>query len=108
MQINGTQYRSLWFEDDCLCMIDQNKLPFEFAIVRLETYQEVAEAIRQMTVRGAPAIGAAGAYGLALAARVAPEAGFRSYIREAKELLTSTRPTAIVFPMLWRQSMTKC
>lgn len=95
MQINGTQYRSLWFEDDCLCMIDQNKLPFEFAIVRLETYQEVAEAIRHMTVRGAPAIGAAGAYGLALAARVAPEAGFRSYIREAKELLTSSRPTAI-------------
>ena len=95
MQINGTQYRSLWFEDDCLCMIDQNKLPFEFSIVRLETYQQVAEAIRQMTVRGAPAIGAAGAYGLALAAREAPEASFRSFIREARDLLASTRPTAI-------------
>lgn len=95
MQINGTQYRSLWFEDDCLCMIDQNKLPFEFSIVRLESYQQVAEAIRQMTVRGAPAIGAAGAYGLALAAREAPEASFRSYIREARDLLASTRPTAI-------------
>ena len=95
MQINGTQYRSLWFEDDCLCMIDQNKLPFEFSIVRLESYQQVAEVIRQMTVRGAPAIGAAGAYGLALAAREAPEASFRSYIREARDLLASTRPTAI-------------
>lgn len=95
MQINGTQYRSLWFEDDCLCMIDQNKLPFEFSIVRLESYQQVAEAIRQMTVRGAPAIGAAAAYGLALAAREAPEASFRSYIREARDLLASTRPTAI-------------
>ncbi len=95
MQINGTQYRSLWFEDDCLCMIDQNKLPFEFSIVRLESYQQVAEAIRQMTVRGAPAIGAAGAYGLALAAREAPEASFRSFIREARDLLASTRPTAI-------------
>ena len=95
MQINGTQYRSLWFEDDCLCMIDQNKLPFEFSIVRLESYQQVAEAIRQMTVRGAPAIGAAGAYGLALAARDAPEASFRSFIREARDLLASTRPTAI-------------
>ncbi|HOH46627.1 MAG TPA: S-methyl-5-thioribose-1-phosphate isomerase [Candidatus Cloacimonadota bacterium] len=95
MLINGTQYRSVWWEDDCLCMIDQNKLPFEFSIVRLETYQQVAEAIRHMTVRGAPAIGAAGAYGLAMAARVAPDGSFRSFIREAKEFLASTRPTAI-------------
>jgi len=49
-------------------MIDQRILPKEFKIVELKTINEVAEAIKNMVVRGAPAIGATGAYGIALAA----------------------------------------
>jgi hypothetical protein len=85
----------VWWEDGHLLMIDQNKLPFEFAIAKYGNYMEVATAIREMTVRGAPAIGAAGAYGMALAAQSAPDARFRAYMRAARDELISTRPTAI-------------
>ena len=95
MQINGKEYRSVYLEDQRLKMIDQNKLPHEFVIAEYENYPQVAKAIREMTVRGAPAIGAAGAYGLALAAQNAPEERFRSYLRSAREELIATRPTAI-------------
>jgi len=95
MKINGIDHRSVWWEHGHLLMIDQNKLPFEFAIAKYGNYMEVATAIREMTVRGAPAIGAAGAYGMALAAQSAPDARFRAYMRAAREELISTRPTAI-------------
>lgn len=95
MQINGTEYRSVWFEQGRLKMIDQNLLPFEFGIKEFSSYMEVAAAIREMTVRGAPAIGAAGAYGIALAALCSPDEKFRTYLRNAREELLSTRPTAI-------------
>lgn len=95
MKINDIDYRSVWWEHGHLMMIDQNKLPFEFAIARFSNYLEVATAIREMTVRGAPAIGAAGAYAMALAAINAPDDKFRSYLRSAREHLISTRPTAI-------------
>jgi len=95
MKINGIDHRSVWWEHAHLMMIDQNKLPFEFAIARFGNYMEVATAIREMTVRGAPAIGAAGAYAMALAAQSAPDAKFRSYLRGARDELISTRPTAI-------------
>ncbi|HOH97828.1 MAG TPA: S-methyl-5-thioribose-1-phosphate isomerase [Candidatus Cloacimonadota bacterium] len=95
MQINNNEYRSVWFEHGRLKMIDQNKLPEEFAIAEYSNYLEVAAAIREMTVRGAPAIGAAGAYGMALAALAAPDEKFRGYLRSAREELFSTRPTAV-------------
>lgn len=95
MKINGIDHRSVWWEHGHLMMIDQNKLPFELAFARFGNYMEVATAIREMTVRGAPAIGAAGAYGMALAAQSAPDAKFRSYLRAARDELISTRPTAI-------------
>ncbi len=95
MRIYGKEYRSVWFEYDRVKMIDQNKLPLAFAIVEYAEYNQVADAIRNMTVRGAPAIGAAGAYAMALAALQAPEGGFRAYLRTAKDMLLSTRPTAI-------------
>lgn len=94
MKINGMDYRSVWWEHGHVLMIDQNKLPFEFSIVRFGDYQQLAAAISQMTVRGAPAIGAAGAYGMALAAQSAPEERFRAYLRSAREELIGTRPTA--------------
>lgn len=95
MLINGNEYRSVWFDDDRVFMINQNLLPFKFEIVSFETFEAVAEAIRNMTVRGAPAIGAAAAFAMALAAQSAPENKFRNYLRAASELLARTRPTAI-------------
>lgn len=95
MQINGKDYRSVWYEHHRVKMIDQNKLPLEFKISEYSNYLEVATAIREMTVRGAPAIGAAGAYAMALAAQNAPENKFRAYLRSAREELIATRPTAI-------------
>lgn len=95
MQINGKDYRSVWFEHHRVKMIDQNKLPHEFKIAEYSNYLEVAGAIREMTVRGAPAIGAAAAYALALAAQNAPDEKFRAYLRAARDELIATRPTAI-------------
>lgn len=95
MQINGKDYRSVWFEHQRVKMIDQNKLPHEFKIAEYCNYLEVANAIREMTVRGAPAIGAAAAYALALAAQNAPDNKFRAYLRTARDELIATRPTAI-------------
>ncbi len=95
MIINGAEYRSLWWEYGKVKMIDQNLLPFEFVIIELATHCDVANTIRGMNVRGAPAIGAAGAYGMALAAQNAPDDRFRARLREARDLLNSTRPTAV-------------
>ncbi len=95
MQINGQEYRSVWFEDGRLKLIDQNKIPFEFGIKEYGNYLEVVQAIKDMTVRGAPAIGAAGAFGLALAALNTPEKKFRSYLRSARDELILSRPTAV-------------
>jgi len=95
MLINGKEYRSVWLEGTTLRMIDQNRLPFKFEVVDFTDHVQVAAAIRDMTVRGAPAIGAAGAYGLALAAQTAPEDRFRTSLRAARDLLISSRPTAV-------------
>jgi len=67
MKVNGKEYRSLWFEDGKLLMIDQRKLPFEFSIFEAKNVDDVVFAIKEMVVRGAPAIGCAAAYGVALA-----------------------------------------
>ncbi|MDD2227999.1 MAG: S-methyl-5-thioribose-1-phosphate isomerase [Candidatus Cloacimonetes bacterium] len=95
MQINGQEYRSVWYEYHRVKMIDQNKLPHVFTIAEYSNYLEVAAAIREMTVRGAPAIGAAGAYAMALAALNAPDEKFRAYLRSARAEIIDTRPTAI-------------
>ncbi|MDY6915035.1 MAG: S-methyl-5-thioribose-1-phosphate isomerase [Candidatus Cloacimonadota bacterium] len=94
MQIEGLQYRTVWWQDNAINIIDQAKLPFRFKILQLTTVEQVAQAIVQMQVRGAPAIGATGGFGLALAAQLAPEKVFSQFILNAKEKLVSTRPTA--------------
>ncbi|HEX8854992.1 MAG TPA: S-methyl-5-thioribose-1-phosphate isomerase [Thermoleophilaceae bacterium] len=76
---------------DALELIDQTRLPTEEVWLRCERPEEVADAIRRLAVRGAPAIGVAAAYGLALGARDgAPER-----VDEVHELLAATRPTAV-------------
>ena len=79
-------------------LIDQRLLPAEVRWLELETAEEVARAIREMAIRGAPAIGAAAAFGLALAARrsrSASRAGLLNDLRAAAETLRAARPTAV-------------
>lgn len=90
--------RTVEWKDEKLCLIDQRVLPGEFRILPLETPQEVARAIRDMAVRGAPAIGAAAAFGLALAARNSRAHGRADLLRDLEEaaaLLRAARPTAV-------------
>jgi len=61
--------RTIEMIDGAVKMIDQRKLPRQFEIVECRDYRALADAIKDMTIRGAPAIGAAAAFGLALAAR---------------------------------------
>ena len=58
--------RTVWWEDGQIKMIDQRVLPLIFEVVSYTRHEDVAVAIREMVVRGAPAIGAAGAFGMAL------------------------------------------
>jgi methylthioribose-1-phosphate isomerase len=88
-----------WDYDTNTCrMIDQRRLPAALEVVTLHTHSEVAEAIRNMTVRGAPAIGAAAAFGMALAARESTDreaAGLLSDLETAALTLKASRPTAV-------------
>ncbi len=95
MIVDGREHRSVWWEHGRLRMIDQNRIPQDFTLMEFTDHLQVAEAIRNMNVRGAPAIGAAGAFGLALAAKNAPDQHFRNHIRQAHDLLIATRPTAV-------------
>ncbi len=95
MLINGKEYKSVWWEDNTVRVINQNKLPFEFEVTELKDHSQVTRAIGDMTVRGAPAIGATGAYGMALAFLEAPDDKFRATIRHARDTLVASRPTAI-------------
>ncbi|MCQ4922428.1 S-methyl-5-thioribose-1-phosphate isomerase [Tissierella carlieri] len=83
----------IWFEDGKIRLIDQIKLPFVEEIYTINTVEELAKSIKDMTIRGSGAIGIAGAYGILLAA--ANSNGDRNYIKESGLLLKSTRPTAV-------------
>jgi len=93
MKVNGRHYRTIWTTTDGQVeVIDQTRLPFRFETVRLTTLVEAAHAIRTMVVRGAPLVGATGAYGLALALRADPTDGA---LDTAYQRLLATRPTAV-------------
>jgi methylthioribose-1-phosphate isomerase len=93
MKIAGKHYRTIWVtESGIVQVIDQSRLPFEFAAVELQSLADAANAIKTMVVRGAPLIGATAAYGMALAARSDPS---DSHLAEAARLLQATRPTAV-------------
>ncbi|MDE2951231.1 MAG: S-methyl-5-thioribose-1-phosphate isomerase [Chloroflexota bacterium] len=90
--------RTVEWDGDAVKMIDQRALPWELAFVRLKTAEAVAESIRDMTVRGAPAIGAAAGFGMALAARQSAAATVEALIDALQvqaELLKAARPTAV-------------
>ena len=90
--------RSVEWHDGKVRMIDQRLLPDELRLVEYAEYHEVAHAIRTMVIRGAPAIGAAAAFGMALAAhraRAEDRPALLAELRVAAEALCAARPTAV-------------
>jgi methylthioribose-1-phosphate isomerase len=86
------------WQDDCVVMIDQRKLPVAEIYVKCQSAQQVAKAIKTMVIRGAPAIGVAAAMGLALGVRQSKETGTQKLAAEFYklcELMAATRPTAV-------------
>jgi methylthioribose-1-phosphate isomerase len=86
------------YDRDVMKMIDQRLLPFEVVVPEYDTYQAVAEGITDMVVRGAPAIGAAAAFGMALAARQSKAADRLVLLRDLEKAgrhLEAARPTAV-------------
>lgn len=85
-------------EKHVLRMIDQRILPGKFEIIEFDDYRDVAQGIKDMVVRGAPAIGAAAAFGLALAAFQSSAdtvSGLRDDLKRAAGVLEKARPTAV-------------
>src|SRR6476619_5567355 len=84
--------------DDGLVIVDQRRLPADVVERRLTTVDEVADAVRTLAVRGAPAIGIAGAYGISVGLRESPPADAdqaRAEIRSIEQRLAIVRPTAV-------------
>lgn len=81
-------------EDHSVFMIDQNLLPFDFQIIRLNTYRECCDAITTMKIRGAGAIGAMAGFAMALAALQSSMKKDSSLILSARKEIEATRPTA--------------
>ncbi len=92
MRIEGKEYRTIWFENNFVKIIDQTKLPHNFIIKELKTLDEAVVAIKTMEVRGAPLIGATAAYGIVLAVK---ENNDLDFIKKSSEKLVNARPTAI-------------
>lgn len=90
--------RTIDWKDNKVSMIDQTKLPNKLEYVEYSDYHDVANAIKTMIVRGAPAIGVSGAFGLALAAiqsTATTKEDLIKDLKEARQILFSTRPTAV-------------
>ena len=86
------------FENGQMTILDQTKLPGEEVYIKIETKEDVWDAIYHLKVRGAPAIGVAAAYGLYVSTRNFEGTRvkeFREYVRQTSEYLNSARPTAV-------------
>lgn len=104
-----TSFRSIEWHAGKLSILDQRALPHETKYIECENHHQVADAIRSMAIRGAPAIGAAAAYGLALVghySRATDLTGLRMEIEDAAQILRSSRPTAVnlswAIDRMWR------
>lgn len=87
MKIRGKEYRSVWMEGRNVVMIDQRLLPHQFELFECKTYEETARAIKDMVIRGAPAIGAAACYGMV-------QGALTGQLEKAAAVLSKSRPTA--------------
>jgi len=92
MKIQNKEYRTIWYEENVVKIIDQTKLPHQFIIKDLKTVKDAINAIKVMEVRGAPLIGGTAAYGMALAVQ---ENNDSEFIKKSAEELIQSRPTAI-------------
>ena len=92
MKIEQKEYRTIWFENNIVKIIDQTKLPHRFVIKDLKTIKDAINAIKTMEVRGAPLIGATAAYGLVLSIL---ENKDQSFLENSANDLIKSRPTAI-------------
>ena len=86
---------TIQWTDAGVVMIDQTRLPFEKTFVTCRNYEEVAKAIRDMIIRGAPAIGVAAAMGVAIGVLQTEEAGLDAGFERICQTLAATRPTAV-------------
>jgi methylthioribose-1-phosphate isomerase len=92
MKIEGKDYKTIWFENNVVKIIDQTKLPHIFLIKELKACDDAVNAIKNMEVRGAPLIGATAAYGLVLSII---ENNDLDFLKKSSEKLINSRPTAI-------------
>ena len=92
MRIQGKEYRTIWYEEKAVKIIDQTKLPHQFIIKDLNSVKDAINAIKVMEVRGAPLIGGTAAYGIVLAIQDSTE---KEFINKSAEELIQSRPTAI-------------
>ena len=98
MKVDGKDIRTIWLAEDAksVKIIDQRKLPHEFIIADLKTVDDAVKAIKDMYVRGAPLIGATGAYAVYLAALNAPAGRIDDdYMKKEAARIKSARPTAV-------------
>lgn len=87
MKIEGKDYRSVWMDGKSVVMIDQRLIPHDFKLLELNDYSSTAQAITNMVIRGAPAIGAAACYGMA-------QGALGGDLEGAEKILSAARPTA--------------
>jgi methylthioribose-1-phosphate isomerase len=92
MKIEGKDYKTIWFENNIVKIIDQTKLPHIFLIKELKACDDAVNAIKNMEVRGAPLIGATAAYGLVLSII---ENNDLDFLKKSSDELINSRPTAI-------------
>jgi methylthioribose-1-phosphate isomerase len=92
MRIEGKHYRTIWSDGELVFVIDQTKLPHQFKVVEWLKVEDAAQGIATMVVRGAPLIGAAAAYGMALAMKANPS---DQALERGYDLLVRSRPTAV-------------
>lgn len=99
MRINGQVFQTIWVDQlnsERIKIIDQQKLPFEFSIKTLKTFQDAFNAIKDMTVRGAPLIGVTAAYGIYLALiEFGGKNELEKYLRRKANEMKTARPTAV-------------
>ncbi len=99
MLVNNKNYQSIWFDESdpaIVRVIDQQRLPFFFETKELRSVDEVFAAIEDMTVRGAPLIGATAAFGIYFATlEITTQTNIREHLSNAARYLISCRPTAV-------------
>ena len=100
------ELRTVEWKDNSVIMIDQTKLPNELVFVKYTDYKDVAIAIKNLVVRGAPAIGVSGAFGLALAALQSPSEtidGLLSDLEKAKKFSLRQDPQLSIYLGHWNK-----